>query len=103
MAYQADTARTERDTAIMAADQEVLAISNTADADAEAYLLSVDATVQNMEWATYSEKHAYADVKDILGLNNQELTQFVWLDTINYWARGSKQRYSLTSPSSLTA
>jgi len=100
--YQQTSAETNRDTAIQAADQQVIAIGNQAQADAEAYLLSVDAIVQNMEWAAAAELESYPLLKSMLNLTNDELNQFLWLDTVNYWARESKQRYSIVSPSSLS-
>jgi regulator of protease activity HflC (stomatin/prohibitin superfamily) len=103
VAFDKETAITLRDTAVQAADQDVKAILNSAYADAESYLLSIEATIQNMEWAAQAEIEAYQSIKDTLGFSNDQLINFLWLDTVNYWARDSQQTYSLKTPQTLLA
>lgn len=98
---QKQTAETVRNTAVQSADQDVIAILNAADAEAEAYLLGVDAIIQNMEWAAQAETLAYQAVKGTLNFTNDQLINFLWLDTVNYWARNTTQTYAMKTPTNL--
>jgi hypothetical protein len=95
--FQKSTAITLRDTRVAAAQQQVDAILQVANAFAASYALNIDAVVENMAIAAAAEALAYDKVKTDLGFTNQQLTSFVWLDSLSYYAKAAPKRYALSS------
>jgi regulator of protease activity HflC (stomatin/prohibitin superfamily) len=95
--FEKDTAITLRNTRVDAADNLVDAIEKKAAAEASAYLLNIDALVENMQIAAEAEAAAYNSVKTALGFSTAEFTSFIWLDSLSYYAKTSPKRYALSS------
>lgn len=100
--FEQDTVVTEIATQILQTQRTVDIITQNAAAAAEAYLLGVDAQVVQVQTAVDAELKAYSSLRAKLNMTQEELSSFVWLETLTKTASQTNTFLSLKSPSSLT-
>jgi regulator of protease activity HflC (stomatin/prohibitin superfamily) len=98
--FEEATARTETQTIILKAEKDSQIIALEADAKATAFLLSVDADIFKIQSAVQAELESYAYLAQTLNFTAQELSSFIWLDTMSKSSVPGGKVFNIQTPKS---
>lgn len=81
--FESETAKKETETRVLRSQQDVQIIGLQANATAQSYLLNIEAELVKIRASVAAEVNAYKALKSQLGFSDEELVNYVWLDTLS--------------------